>query len=509
MSRIHLFTLAALVSATALAAQTPIPLEGTYTSGAIGAEHGCSPADLKLFYELGTVDFNAAGTFTATRASKEICPSGALPDQTLNDAGTYTLDSAGKLVLDFDPASPGTDVLELYLNPGRELAVRGPEPSTKNAGLFILCKQMDGATQADLAGAYGLTQVLEGLEPFSFNMESSYGTIDIDAAGVASVSLQWHEVDPTGTFDGFDSGPFGPILVAPDGTLSGGGENLGALCAGGDFGFIMSHEGTEFSIALFVRKASEVMLSDLGGAWQLHAYGGETDPFLNHETQSDQGPGSIDGTTGAFAFSGMSHHAERFGVSTSAFSTAGSIAGSSDGSFVATVTTGDSAKGWFSASLGVGITADVTAVDYAGAGILLRRCSSSFAFGTGSPGTGGVVSLLATSGLPKVGGNDFVFELSGGLGGGLAVLGVSAGAFPSGLPILGSTLYLNPSTIFLQANIALGGAAGAPGAGTGTLPAPIPISASPGVEFYAQAVLLDPGVPGFPMSNAVAFQLCE
>ncbi|MDF1799866.1 MAG: hypothetical protein P1V81_11870 [Planctomycetota bacterium] len=503
--------LSLLLAAGPLTAQTAIPLDGEYTSGVVASKLDCSPTDFTLHYEFGTVSFDPAGTFTATRKAKSICIVGSIPDQTYNDSGTYTLDSLGKLILDYDPANPGTDTFEMYLSPDRELAIPGPASFAEAAGLAILCRKQDGASQADLTGNHGFVQILQSIHPTDFTTESSYGTIDFDGAGVASLSIQWHSIDPSGPQSGVDAGLFGPIVVAADGTLSVGGEQLGAICAGGEFGFLMGYDSREFSMALFTRDATGVASNAIDGEWNLHSYGGSSDFGLNHESQSTQAVGSISGSAGSFAFVGTAHIVNRTSVATFPGSPAGTMGVNPDGSFVATVSGGATLQGWFAEELGVGILADVSSFDFAEAGLVLRRCASSFAYGAGTPGAGGVTPVLETNGLPTIGTTNYTFLVDEAVGGSIAILGVAGTPLVSGFPLLGGTLFLDPLNTFLMKTIPLGGSAGVPGTGSGSLAVTIPVGiVLPGWEFYAQAVVIDPAAPaGFSMTQAVAFQACN
>ncbi|MBI4879315.1 MAG: hypothetical protein HY812_06600 [Planctomycetes bacterium] len=122
-----------------------------------------------------------------------------------------------------------------------------------------------------------------------------------------------------------------------------------------------------------------------------------------------------------------------------------------------------------------------------------------FAYGSGCPGSGGSVPLLAGGGCPAAG-QSFSLALSGGLGGAPAFLFLGTGtAF---LPLAGECVFLLAPVQPPAAVIVLSGAG--PGAGAFALDIPVPAAVPPGYKAALQVLIADPGaVPGYAASNAL------
>jgi hypothetical protein len=442
-------SLGACFAARAQTVNVGIPLEGEFHFVGIGASDACPGQTLRIGGELGSMTFDGQGGFTSNRTATTICASGPNPVENYFDVGTYTLEPTGKLVLDYDPALPGTDTFEVFMTPDLELAVRATEPASEAAGIALLCRKQAAATQVDLQGDHGFVQMLNSLIGPDFTCESSYGTFDVDLAGVANLNLQVHSVDPFGFQDFPDSGSFGPIQVEADGSLTVGTATVGALSKGGELGYIYAANDREVSLALFVRKAIGFTVDAVDGTWSTNGYGGVPAPLSNHEAGTIVGPLTIDGATGACQHEQTFHNVTPSGVSTSSGPLIGSLSVAADGSFAQVYPNDATYDGWFSADSTVAIFADIGTSsltdDVAEAGLYLRHCASSVPFGAGSAGTGGQVPSLSTQGLAKTGNPVYTFVLENGVGGGLAFFAYSGKASLNGFPLFGGTIYLDPA----------------------------------------------------------------
>lgn len=492
-----------------------VPLEGEFHLVGIGANDGCTAQALRIGGELGSITFDGLGGFTSNRTATTICATGPNPVENYFDVGTYTLDTSGKLVLDYDPAQPGNDTFEMFMTPDLELAIRAPEPATESTGIALFCRKQSTATQADLEGDHGFAQILNSLVGPDFTCESSVGTFDVDPTGIANLNLQVHSVDPFGFQDFPDSGSFGPLQVQADGSLVVGSTTVGAISKGGEFGYIYNADDREVSLALFVRKANSMATADLDGSWSTNSYGGVPAPFSSHEAGSIQGPLTIDGATGACLHDQTFYSVSPSGVSTSSLTLSGTVTVAADGSFVQVYPSDATYNGWFSEDTTVAIFADIGTSsltdDVAEAGIYLRHCASSVPFGVGSAGTGGVVPTLSTTGLAKTGNSSYAFAVSEGVGGGLAFFAYSGTALLGGFPLFGGTIYLDPTQYVLLGALPLDGAAGVPGVGSASYTVPIPANpAFVGAGLYSQALIFDPGTSeSIATTQAVALILCE
>lgn len=114
-------------------------------------------------------------------------------------------------------------------------------------------------------------------------------------------------------------------------------------------------------------------------------------------------------------------------------------------------------------------------------------------YGSPDPGTGGIVPTIGTSGgLPQIGNGSFTIDIQSGLGGAPALLFISANS--TNFPAPWGTLLVDLTPPFIQLPFALGGAAGAPGAGSLVLPAPIPNNGGlVGATVFMQCLIGDAG----------------
>jgi hypothetical protein len=118
-------------------------------------------------------------------------------------------------------------------------------------------------------------------------------------------------------------------------------------------------------------------------------------------------------------------------------------------------------------------------------------------YGSGLPGTGGIVPTLGGVG-PFRPGIPCETRLEGGLGGSFAVY--AFGNLPANLPLLGGTLLTNAQVVL---PVPLGGTPGAAGEGNATVPWIAPPSLA-GYSFYKQFGIVDPAAPqGISFSNGL------
>jgi len=126
----------------------------------------------------------------------------------------------------------------------------------------------------------------------------------------------------------------------------------------------------------------------------------------------------------------------------------------------------------------------------AGSAAFFACFGSVHPYGVGTPGSGGFVPTLTTTGCPDAGAVLQV-EVAKGLGGAPAQLAI--GSLPLSMPFLGGTLLVQPLTTF---SATLSGPIGVPGGGAASFAFTIPGGASSvGTLLYAQAFVLDSGGP--------------
>jgi len=123
--------------------------------------------------------------------------------------------------------------------------------------------------------------------------------------------------------------------------------------------------------------------------------------------------------------------------------------------------------------------------------------SQTTIYGARYAGTNGVAPRLLAHMPPMIGADRFGVGLANGLGGALAVLGVSVLPPIPGLTIGNAPLWigLDPSTLLVP--LVLSGAPGTPGVGYASLVPVLPDTpALDGVSLFCQAIVVDPGAPG-------------
>lgn len=143
-------------------------------------------------------------------------------------------------------------------------------------------------------------------------------------------------------------------------------------------------------------------------------------------------------------------------------------------------------------------------------GLAAAPVPAQFAYGTGTPGTGGLVPSL-TCRQPWAGRSTFTVDIANAYGGagGLVVFGLGQ----TNQTLFGLPVYVDPSTLLASSFVLLGGSFGTPGAGAGSLALPL-TAAGPsliGFTLRAQALLFDPAGPGFgggwTASNGLSIRL--
>jgi hypothetical protein len=146
----------------------------------------------------------------------------------------------------------------------------------------------------------------------------------------------------------------------------------------------------------------------------------------------------------------------------------------------------------------------VLAHDAGNVSLLLNGLSTFEKFGTGKPGSGGIVPDLGGVGFTTLGGSVTV-ELQGALGGAPALLFIGSGKIEAPWVVI--------ETILAEVPIQLGGTPGEPGAGTWSISTHLPnLDRFAGIEIVMQVIVADPGavgvgLPGLSLTNGLAFTI--
>lgn len=491
--------------------QGDVPLNGTYTYGAIGAEYfdACTPTvnSFVTLGERGTIIFNAAGTFTINLTEHRACASGGIDIVTESGNGTYDCALDGTLLLDFAPATPGVEVVPFQMTWDRDILVMQDtdigEPIT-----LIAIRHGAGMTNADLNGAYALGGFGQEQVPGGVNSIVDFGTATFDGAGNFSATTSYREFGPGGmsTGSGSDSGSYS---VLANGQIDLGGSGpVGMISPDGSVGFVAEWSGTESLLTVFARKGTSAPTSGaLDWDWYLSEFGAEhPGPFASSAQWGATGVVSIGGFGGPFTFAGDSAWVDLGGSGGSPDSGAGTILLASDGSLTISNPGSPIVNGWMADREDFAIFASLNEASDMSLGILLRD--------RGPLDTLGVSQVSVSAGgsqpLSILTGKDNAFLP-------YFVLGSLSGTTP-GFPFGGETLPLNVDsyTLFTLSNpnspLLPGSFSGLDFFGAGVCSFNVPPASSPtyiGLSMHHAFIVLDPSDPdGVRMiSNAVKVDL--
>jgi hypothetical protein len=518
MQRVALLSLLSLALTPGAYAQGVLPLSGSYRVGIIGSSFGeppCSPATVpSCGAEVGTAILQPNGTFTAATSALDICPGGITNSSNYNESGTYSVDTQGLLVLDFDPANPGDDIATLFLRADGSAAVGGRTETEPDNFLVIVVRLSSGLGNYSLNGAYHVARLVQFNGASSYSLRAELGIITFNGAGSFTESGTRHSIvmGSTATIPLPYSSTNGSYTVAADGTIT--GTNIdGAMSADGEiFFWVRRAPGqSEVELTVGVRRGASYPPDLFDGGWG----------FALMENEIASGNAQLDTDFGVITVTPQTPSGGRLAgtllnVETSPFSTNASLDPidevytlASDGSFVLAppappgVPGALSAKGFF--FLGTCVSPD-------GAGMFLGvlRCPWPRSFGLATPGTGGIAPLAATNGgFPHLGNAGYGLGITSARGGAPGVLLLSANT-TTGIPFLGGTIWLDPS-LLLSVPIALTGTPGQAGAGSGFASIGIPnLPSLDGASFAFQGFVADAGAPrGLAMTQALVVALCR
>lgn len=151
------------------------------------------------------------------------------------------------------------------------------------------------------------------------------------------------------------------------------------------------------------------------------------------------------------------------------------------------------------------------AYDYDAGGNLLKKSSCPLPenYGAGTPGSGGIVPrIFSSGGAPRIGNTSFRIEGDQILGGANVLLIV--GFAKAQIPVLGIVVLVDLNLPTFSFSFPASGPAGVAGAGAVSIPASIPDNPNfVGIEIDAQLIVSDPGGPrGLAASDGLSLTLC-
>jgi hypothetical protein len=491
-------------------AQGDVPLSGTYTYGAIGAQYfdPCTPTvdSLVTLGERGTIAFNPAGTFTWDSTEHRACASGGVDVVSDSRSGTYDCSLDGTLELDFGPIF-GVEVRPFQMTWERDIFVlQGTDPGEPITLIGI--RNGVGMSKADLDGAYALAAFSQEQVSGGVRSQVEWGTASFDGAGNFSATNSNREFGPAGQFTG-SGGDSGSYSVLADGQIDiGGSGTTGMVSTDGSVAFLSEWSGTESFLTVLVRKGSSAPTSGtLNGDWFISLVGAEQPaPFASSSQRGATGVVSI-GFGGPFTFNGDSAWADLSGSGGGPDSSTGTMLLAADGSLtISSVGSTYIVDGWMADREDFGIMASVNEPSDMLMGFLIRDRGPLDTLGVSqvSVSAGGSQPLSIWTGKD----NAFLAYF---------VLGSLSGTTP-GIPVGGEVMPLNYDsyTSFTLTNpnspILTGSFAGLDMFGAGIASFNVPPASSPayvGLTVHHAFVVFDPSDPdGVGMvSNAVQAEI--
>ena len=496
-------------------AQGDFPLSGTYTYGAIGAEYfdACTPSvnSFVTLGERGTVAFSPAGTFTIDSTEHRACAAGGVDLVTDSRSGTYDCSLDGTLLLDFAPATPGSEVVPFQMTWERDIFVMQDtgfgEPIT-----LIGIRHGDGMSNADLDGAYALAAFSQEQVSGGVRSQVDWGTASFDGAGNFSATNSNREFGPAGQFTG-SGGDSGSYSVLADGQIDIGGSGpVGMISADGSVAFVAEWSGTESSLTVLAKKGTGAPTSGaLDRDWFLSEFGAEQ-PAASASSAQWGATGVVSTVVGVGGFGGPftvnadGAWVDLFGSGGGPDSGAGTISLQTDGLLTISIPGSPVVVGWMADREDFAIFANLDEASDMSLGILVRDRGPLDTFGISqvSVGSGGQQPLSIETGKD----NAFLPYF---------VLGSLSGTLP-GTPVGGEVMPLNidgyTNFTLSHPNSALlpGSFNGLNKFGSGTATFNVPpaiLGAFVGLTLHHAFIVLDPADPdGVRMvSNAVKVDL--
>lgn len=506
------FVVASFVLALPALAQGSQPLAGTWRFASLGNYFGgpCPGSGPGFIGDEGTFQFAANGTMVMNDNLYDVCPGGGVMTGVETGAGTYSVASEGTLLLDFDPANPGTDTARLFLRGDGTVGLHASDTLQDESSFAVVVKLSSGRSNASLAGQYHVVrQTFHGGAGVAATNE--LGLASFDGLGGFNESGERRTVSVSGATASAPYLAAGTYAVAADGTLN-TPSGIGALAPDGELFYWLTTSGSSVALTVGVRAGTGLSAPDFAGPWGLCV--------LEYEHLSAAQPdwevqflrsANVATTGGAGAFGGpvTTLHIDSQGATLTTGALAGQYTLAPDGTLAFVVSPPNvparlSANGTFV----IGRT-----VSSGASGMLfgLRRCGWPAAYGTATAGAGALAPTLATAGgFPFPGNGAFQLAIGNGVGSGFSLLAFSFGQAP-GLPLFGGLLWVDPGLIIGTFGVLLGGAPGVPGAGSAGLPFPLPPDPSlRSVQFWLQAGVLDAAAPqGVALTPGLDLRLCR
>lgn len=488
----------ALATCAALVAlQLPVAaqgvLEGTYTFASLNFEQDAfCPNGLQWSTQWGSLSFAPDGSFTLATTERSACVGTGSSSITGGGSGTYTSDGNGGVLLDLNPADPGTDTARLVLSSDGEVLLVDREPdldfqdSFGTAEFVIGIRTGVALSNAALQGAYVFGQIDTAAASTQVETTARWGDFDFDGSGgwIGSVesatSLGFGSVTPPA--------PLAPgtYTVSGVGSLQmSDGFTIGALAPSGRVGFLLAAGPTTTSLRILLKRPTAAPNDAFVGAWAHSSFGGDSTlgPFGQVGIESRRGEVMVDARTNDSLRAQVVSWADAGGGGARIDAGAGEAFVRPSGAVLMDPTDVTNAhRAWLGAGDDVVLTAELTTQRYA-IGLYLRRWGAlagdrSFV----SSSNGGVQRLSIRAGAANAGRVYLVVGSTSGFAPGIQGVPINFDAYTLATAT-------SPNTAPLTSSLGLLDAQGRAEAAF-TLPAPSPSFV--GTTFTHACIVLDP-----------------
>jgi hypothetical protein len=509
---------AAVAAAAPLVAQhdlSVLQLNGNYFVGQIGVAIGTpqNPQPVSIYASRGTAVFSPGLSFSSNLAWHYVDAGGAITNTTETGGGTYVVAPYGKLVLDLDPANPGTDLERFAIDPAGDVALAVDGRLVEESLLSIALRKSSGRNNASLQGEYYVAA--NRFEFFAGQLESGSdkGVVTFDGSGGWSYAGEEQFVDRFGSAVRQPGSASGAYTVANDGALTFGPGMFGGISPDGEVFFFVEYDsnGGDVGLVVGVRKGSGLGAASVAGNWLIENMEVEHVGAAGLLGYSESGKLTLQAQSasgGAWQLTSSYHEVAPSGITSGSGTIAGSFAVQPDGAIDLVVGPGQAFDVYSSANARYLLTAHHD--DVTGMAVGVCACTGSNYYGTNTVGTGGFAPDLGMKSFPTLGNANWKLQVRDARGGAIALLPIGFSASP-GVPFPGGLLWLDPTMIVANPFVLLSGAPGAAGVGAADLTVAVPAApAFAGFRLYAQALILDPAAAGgIAATNGFRAEFCR
>lgn len=507
MTRSLLLVLPFALPCVFTAAQSVMPLTGTYRVIGIANDFTCSgPAPAVTAITSGSMTFAANDTFAWSFNERTICVGGA-PTISTSAGTTGTYEVGTECLVELDWLSSGRAENEAHMRPDGDVLIGSSTSNWTGAPLSTFVAIRAGASlgNSTLAGIHHIVRIVQDHQATSLVGHLEFGSITFLGNGT------WSETGIRSSLPALTTAPYarnGIYQVQPDGKLDFDGVVAnGAVAASGEIASWIEAAGTTTAWAVAVRQGSQRSAAELIGTWGFagHAIESDTPPFDDCQTEMGELVASAL-TPASAAFTAVSMERDRWQASWGV--THGAVDMVLDPAVppgrydlhVGTEWLPDAGAVSANGNYLIHAIRDIDLVLQEGYLLMhvgLRKAPWPLSYGAGTPGTGGLRPFVdGTGGFPLVGNGAFGLLVGDALP---AAAGLVALSFGTGAtPFAGGMLWVDlSSTTAILLPIGPGG--------TAILSFALPAtSALAGVAFFAQALILDGGAGGgVAMSNGL------